>query len=63
MNVKDPKAIQAWIEKNKAAIESGTLPENTAPKQATIRLEAPTIGRNDPCSCGSKKKFKKCCGK
>jgi uncharacterized protein YecA (UPF0149 family) len=21
------------------------------------------IGRNDPCSCGSKKKFKKCCGK
>lgn len=23
----------------------------------------PKIGRNDPCSCGSKKKFKKCCGK
>jgi uncharacterized protein YchJ len=21
------------------------------------------IGRNDPCSCGSEKKFKKCCGK
>lgn len=21
------------------------------------------IGRNDPCSCGSGKKFKKCCGK
>lgn len=21
------------------------------------------IGRNDPCSCGSKKKFKVCCGK
>ncbi|PIK16400.1 SEC-C metal-binding domain-containing protein [Halobacteriovorax sp. JY17] len=21
------------------------------------------IGRNDPCSCGSTKKFKKCCGK
>ncbi|MCH9630865.1 MAG: hypothetical protein S4CHLAM37_08730 [Chlamydiia bacterium] len=20
------------------------------------------IGRNDPCPCGSKKKFKKCCG-
>jgi SEC-C motif-containing protein len=20
-------------------------------------------GRNDPCICGSKKKFKKCCGK
>jgi uncharacterized protein YecA (UPF0149 family) len=22
----------------------------------------PKIGRNDPCSCGSGKKFKKCCG-
>ena len=22
-----------------------------------------TIGRNDPCSCGSNLKFKKCCGK
>ncbi len=23
----------------------------------------PKLGRNDPCSCGSEKKFKKCCGK
>ncbi len=21
------------------------------------------VGRNDPCSCGSQKKFKKCCGR
>jgi SEC-C motif domain protein len=26
-----------------------------------VRTE-PKIGRNDPCSCGSGKKFKKCCG-
>jgi SEC-C motif-containing protein len=26
------------------------------------RRETPKIGRNDPCSCGSGKKFKKCCG-
>jgi SEC-C motif-containing protein len=25
--------------------------------------EGPRIGRNDPCSCGSGKKYKKCCGK
>ncbi len=25
--------------------------------------EAPKIGRNEPCSCGSGKKYKKCCGK
>lgn len=27
-----------------------------------VRRLEPKIGRNDPCSCGSGKKFKKCCG-
>ncbi len=29
----------------------------------TIRNEGPKIGRNDPCPCGSGKKYKQCCGK
>lgn len=29
---------------------------------ATI-VKAPKIGRNDPCPCGSGKKYKKCCGR
>ncbi|MDD5248167.1 MAG: UPF0149 family protein [Rhodocyclaceae bacterium] len=29
---------------------------------ATLRREAPKIGRNDRCSCGSGRKFKQCCG-
>jgi preprotein translocase subunit SecA len=28
-----------------------------------IRLEQPKVGRNEPCPCGSGKKYKKCCGK
>ena len=24
---------------------------------------APKVGRNDPCPCGSGKKYKNCCGK
>ncbi|HUO57869.1 MAG TPA: SEC-C metal-binding domain-containing protein, partial [bacterium] len=32
------------------------------PKVATIRREEPKIGRNDPCYCGSGKKYKKCHG-
>jgi hypothetical protein len=28
----------------------------------TIRNTTPKVGRNDPCPCGSGKKFKKCCG-
>jgi len=31
-------------------------------KVKTIVREAPKIGRNDPCPCGSGKKYKKCCG-
>jgi len=30
--------------------------------QQTIVREGPKLGRNDPCSCGSGKKYKKCCG-
>ena len=29
----------------------------------TIRNEGPKVGRNDPCPCGSGKKYKNCCGK
>lgn len=29
---------------------------------ATLRRDAPKVGRNDPCPCGSGRKFKQCCG-
>ncbi len=35
---------------------------NITPTHAPIHVEK-KIGRNDPCSCGSGKKYKKCCGK
>ncbi len=31
------------------------------PPVETVRRKAPKIGRNDPCPCGSRKKYKKCC--
>jgi SEC-C motif domain protein len=31
-------------------------------KGQTVRRAEPKIGRNDPCPCGSGKKYKKCCG-
>lgn len=31
-------------------------------RDTTIRLVDPKAGRNDPCPCGSGKKYKKCCG-
>jgi preprotein translocase subunit SecA len=30
---------------------------------APVRREIPKVGRNDPCPCGSGKKFKNCCGR
>jgi preprotein translocase subunit SecA len=33
-----------------------------APKETPVRHEGPRVGRNDPCPCGSGKKYKKCCG-
>lgn len=35
--------------------------KSMGPRQATI-IKGEVPGRNDPCSCGSGKKFKKCCG-
>ncbi len=39
--------------------------EGKAPKAPaeTVRRETHKIGRNDPCPCGSGKKYKKCCGR
>ena len=42
------------------ALEGGRLFPS---KVETFRRETPKVGRNDPCPCGSGKKFKRCCGK
>ena len=33
------------------------------PKIAPYRKPTPKVGRNEPCPCGSGKKYKKCCGR
>ena len=33
------------------------------PKVETVRHEGKKVGRNEPCPCGSGKKYKKCCGR
>jgi preprotein translocase subunit SecA len=44
-----------------AAVESESEPE---PKiQLPVRRETPKVGRNEPCPCGSGRKFKDCCGR
>jgi len=43
------------------AATSGALQEPT-PTRPVVRQET-KVGRNDPCPCGSGKKYKKCCGR
>ena len=40
-------------------------PQNDAPpvRSTTLHREHPKVGRNDPCPCGSGKKYKTCCGR
>jgi preprotein translocase subunit SecA len=50
-----------------------TPPRASAPSEMEMRAEAPRpmparrdgqkVGRNDPCPCGSGRKYKKCCGR
>ncbi len=40
--------------------EAGTTP--AAMRVETVRRTEPKIGRNDPCRCGSGRKYKSCCG-
>lgn len=37
-------------------------PPSSGP-QMPVRRKAPKVGRNDPCPCGSGKKYKHCCGR
>lgn len=48
--------------------EQGAMPkqapkEQQVQKPVTVKREEPKVGRNDPCPCGSGKKYKNCCGK
>ncbi|MDP6633708.1 MAG: preprotein translocase subunit SecA [Phycisphaerae bacterium] len=36
--------------------------QSTHARPVTITRDVPKVGRNDPCPCGSGKKYKKCCG-
>ncbi|CAA0122450.1 Uncharacterised protein [BD1-7 clade bacterium] len=50
------------IDSSEGAAESIDALTASMNKKGTVVKSAPTPSRNDPCSCGSGKKFKKCCG-
>ncbi len=59
------KLFDAYSEEDQnqiLAVMQEQLQHSQTPKEPIVRTE-PKVGRNDPCSCGSGKKYKKCHGK
>ena len=59
-----PAAIAAIFNPTQIVMSGGgsATPAPGGAAQAAPRREAPKVGRNDPCPCGSGKKYKKCHG-
>ena len=53
----------AGLEDTAINLVDGNISEKEGGMNKTVVNEEPKIGRNDPCPCGSGKKYKQCCGK
>ena len=67
--LEEQKKQQSLSSENQPTLQPPTIGQNISSEQQepkapqTIQRNAPKLGRNDPCHCGSGKKFKHCCGK
>jgi preprotein translocase subunit SecA len=53
--------LEQKVEREEVAKVTGTNRDDSA-KKGPVKRESAKIGRNDPCPCGSGKKYKFCCG-
>ncbi len=60
-----PKTIQASHQEYGQFGSAPTSRQGQAnrPEKAQVRRQVPKVGRNEPCPCGSGKKYKHCCGR
>ena len=54
---------QASLNSINVVSENKQVPTQSDVKRTPIVNDGPKVGRNDPCPCGSGKKYKNCCGK
>ena len=57
------KVTGASLEDTAINLVDGNISEKEGGMSKTVVNEGPKVGRNDPCPCGSGKKYKNCCGK
>ncbi len=53
--------VPRWSELRLSDLLPEHRPRNVVGGDYTVRRPVPKLGRNDPCHCGSGKKYKKCC--
>lgn len=53
--------IQQLIKDGAIADKSRFKRMELPPTPSQVKRKPPRVGRNDPCPCGSEKKFKMCC--
>ena len=58
VDMNSPKAMKKWVKDHEKELKE----EQQGGKVETV-VKGDEPGRNDPCPCGSGKKYKKCCGK
>ncbi len=63
--IQPPSEDQATEEKRRAKARQNRFLNVGAkgPVVKQVKRDNPKVGRNDPCPCGSGKKYKKCCGR
>ncbi|MCR5797536.1 MAG: SEC-C domain-containing protein, partial [Eubacterium sp.] len=54
--------VERKVEREQVAKATGTNKDDTVTKAPVVRKDL-KVGRNDPCPCGSGKKYKHCCGR
>ena len=71
-NAKETRAAEDAVRREQAKVEDrlqsarASHGEDSSPAEAQKRAknaDGKKIGRNDPCPCGSGKKYKNCCGR
>ena len=55
------KKVEEPKEEKRDFVENGGANDGSRSNSPIVKTS--TVGRNDPCPCGSGKKFKNCCGR
>jgi preprotein translocase subunit SecA len=68
--IENKKAVRNVVEGHGSTAAPSVTPKSAAQNRADqqsvsepVKRDSTKVGRNDPCSCGSGKKYKNCCGK